>query len=164
MRKTLPLVPAAALAALLCLAAPAHAAGTVEVKYMEPQKFTDVGFGAFERERTLKDMTAVLQQLGKQLADGQVLQLEVTDIDLAGEVKFTSHGDLRVMKGRADWPRIKMRYTLVAGGTTLQSGEAEVSDMAYLTATPPSFTLQGPLAYEQHMLRRWMAETFGPAH
>jgi Protein of unknown function (DUF3016) len=157
MRKTLSLLSGGLLAAT---ALPLHAAGTVEVSYIEPEKFTDVGFGATDRERTLREMTAVLQAFAAKLPDGQTLKFEVTNINLAGELRPGRGSDLRVMRGMADWPEINLRYTLQAGTRTLKSGEARIYDIAYQTNLPFVDNVGTNLPYERHMLRKWFTKTF----
>jgi Protein of unknown function (DUF3016) len=150
-------------AAMLATTPPVLAAGTVEVRYIEPQKFTDVGFGTVDRERTLSDMTAVLQAFAAKLPDGQTLTFEVTDINLAGEWRPHRGNYVRVLSGTTDWPEIKLRYTLQAGGTTLKSGEARVYDIAYQLNSNFVDKVGTNLPYERHMLRKWFNETFAPA-
>jgi hypothetical protein len=158
-RKTLALMSFGLLAAT---ALPLHAAGTVEVTYIEPDKFSDVGFGTMDRERTLREMTALLQALAAKLPDGQTLKFEVTDIDLAGELRpGRGSNDLRVLRGMADWPQIKLRYTLLAGASTLKSGEARIYDIGYQSSMPLMDSVGTNLPYERHMLRKWFAKTFG---
>ncbi len=162
MRNFTPLA-AALLAALAVAATPARAAGTVEVSFVEPQNFTDIGLNWMDRERVLKSLGGFLQSLGGQLPDGQTLSISITNINLAGEIRFAPRGDIRVMRGRADWPEVELRYTLKSGTETLRSGQAKVYDMAYLQSlrTPDIDTEYG---YEKRMLRRWFAETFAAAH
>jgi hypothetical protein len=138
-----------------------QAAGEVKVNFASPEKFIDIGMGSVDRERVLRSLGDFLKSLGAQgLPDAQTLELEITNIDLAGEVRFTPKGDLRVMRGRADWPRIELRYTLRAGETVLKSGEAKLSDVAYTSgrSTPD---LKTEFGYEKRMLRTWFTETFG---
>lgn len=157
---------AAAIAATLCLpllAQPAQAAGSVAVRYVDPAHFTDIGFGSLDRERTLRSLTEVFEQLGRQLPDGQTLSLEVLDVDLAGEVWPRIGLEYRVLRGGADWPRMTLRYTLQADGRTLKAGESRLADMTYL------FTLRGltakdsNLPYERRMVERWFGDTFPAA-
>lgn len=142
----------------LALAGVAHAAGTVEVKFVEPEKFSDAGRNTWDRERTLQALTEHLQSLGKTLPDGQALRLTVTDIDLAGELRPSRRGDeLRVMRGRADWPSMVLRYELLDAGGTLKSGDARLADMAYQQSGPGKY--QGlAYAYEMRMLDRWFKD------
>jgi hypothetical protein len=149
---------AALLAAALGTPLVAHAAGQVQVKWIEPEKFADVGRGSFDRERTLQTLADHLQALGKRLPDGQTLNIEVTDVELAGELEpFTRfHHEVRVLRGRADWPRISLRYTLSQGERTLARGEADLSDPNYLYRSP-RLGQGNTLAYEKRLLDDWVA-------
>jgi hypothetical protein len=146
--------------AALAGAGGAHAAGKVEVSYVEPDKFADLGWGTMDRERALQQMTRVLEEFAARLPDGQTLKFEVTDIDLAGEQRPGRAQDLRVLRGMADWPVVSFRYTLLAGNSTVKSGEAKVYDMAYQHGTIDSVGTNLP--YERRMLRKWFAENIGP--
>lgn len=151
---------AAAAWALSPLASLAYAAGTVEVSFNEPEKFTDAGRGSFDREHTLKGVGEALKALGPQLPDGQTLRLEVLDIDLAGELRPTRSGaEVRVLRGRADWPQITVRYTLMGDGRTLKAGEDRLADLNYLWMTARLRTNE-EFVYERRMLSRWFGETF----
>lgn len=156
MSKTLALLASGLLA--VC-SLPLQAAGTVEVSYVEPEKFRDIGFGTVDRERVLSDMTAVLKALGAKLPDGQTLKLEVTDIDLAGELRPAGGRDLRLVTGRTDWPEIQLRYTLRAGNDTLKSGEAKIYDLAYFERATFVDRIGTNLPFERQMLRKWFAAT-----
>jgi len=147
--------------ALGSVALPARATGTVDVNYVEPQKFADIGHGSYDRERTLKSLTSYLQDLSRRLPDGQTLRLDITDVDLAGEIYPLSRGDVRVMRGMADWPVITLRYTLLEGGRTLKQGQARIADMNYLGTLNTDG--RGELSHERHMLRKWFDETITTA-
>jgi hypothetical protein len=145
-----------ALCTMAC-AAPALAAGSAQVSYVQPEMFTDAGFGSFERERTLQSLTQHLQALGKRLPDGQTLRVEVLDVDLAGEVWPRGANEVRVLRGRADWPHMSLRYTLLDGSRTLKAGDAQLADMNYLFDAH-RLTQYGDLPYEKRMLDRWFKE------
>ena len=167
------MLPSSSTRTALCLLAtaaaaitlPAAAAGSVEIKYVEAENFADVGRNAIDRERTLKLMSEYLQTLGTRLPDGQTLRLEVTDLDLAGNVEpfgWRSSSEVRVMRGRADWPHMNLRYTLLTNGRVLKSGESRLADINYLYSMRGSEQLRANdgLAYEKRMVRRWFDETF----
>jgi hypothetical protein len=150
---------AGAALALAFTAQPAFAAGKAQVQWIEPQNFRDVGFGGWERDRVLKSLGGYFEQLGRRLPDGQVLKLEVTDVDLAGEVRIRPAGELRVLRGGADWPQMALRYTLLsADGRVLKSGQAELSDMSYLFAARPPQAHEGDFPFEKRMIERWFSE------
>jgi hypothetical protein len=148
----------------LACAGAAHAAGTVQVTFVQPEKFADVRDAALRAEDNLANLQRHLEQIGAQYTpDGQTMKIEVLDVDLAGEPRPGARPhDLRVLRGRADWPRIELRYTLEAPGAAPRSGKASVADMAYLQRTPTPFTTE-PLPYERRMLEDWFRKEFGPA-
>jgi hypothetical protein len=148
------------LAAAAWLSGPsAQAAGTVEIRFVEPVKFTDAGHWQPERDRNLQELEAFLQQLGQRLPDGQSLAIEVLDVDLAGEVWPRSTRELRILRGSIDWPMIRLRYTLRDGQRILADGEDRVTDMRYLAGPRPRATL-GALPYEKRMLETWFKQRF----
>jgi hypothetical protein len=151
---------ASAAAAVQAPASPPNAGGSVAVTYTEPQKFADIGRGAFDQERTLAGLTQWFEGLGAELPAGQSLHLTVTDVDLAGTLMPNRRGeDLRVLRGQADWPQISLHYELREGSRVVKSGDARISDLNYLYSLRGRDT-GGPLAYEKNMLRKWFNENF----
>lgn len=145
----------------LLVAGSALAAGQVEVSMRPYSQLTDAGNSRFDGERNLALLKSHLEALGQRLPDGQTLKVELLDLDMAGTVKPTRNGqDLRVLKGAADWPTLTLRWTLSAGGRTLESRKERISDMSYLMA-PLRVSESGPLAYELRLVDRWFAERFG---
>jgi Protein of unknown function (DUF3016) len=108
---------------LMTLGLPARAAGTAEVTFVEPERFTDAGNTAMDRERALKTLGDHLRKLAARLPDGQTLRVEVLDVDLAGEQRSLSPNATRVMRGNDDWPRLRLRWSLVEAGRALRTGE-----------------------------------------
>lgn len=144
-----------AVAALALLAAgSAQAVGRAEVNFVQPEKYADAGFGSLERQRNLKLVADQFERLARRLPDGQVLKVEVTDLDLAGEVDTLSLHRIRVMGQLPDAPRLSMRFELLQDGRVLAAGQEDVVDGTYaLGATHLLGT--GPLPYEARMLERW---------
>jgi hypothetical protein len=150
---------------LVLAAAAAQAAGAVSVTYVQQNKFADIGWSSRDVEDNLKELTRHFETLAaRHLADGQKLNVEVLDVDLAGEMRWSRRAgqDLRVLRGRADWPRIKLRYTLEGAGQAQRSGEENVADMTYLQRIPGAYAGE-PLHYEKRMLDQWFAAQFGAA-
>ena len=148
-------------AALLSVAPPSGAAGSAEVSYVQPDRFTDVGRGSVDREHTLQSLTQFFDTLGKRLPDGQTLRVEVLDVDLAGEIWPRSAHEVRVLRGRADWPHMTLRYTLLEGSRTVKAGEARLADMSYLF-NQQRLSQYGDLPFEKRMLDRWFKEEIAP--
>jgi hypothetical protein len=138
---------------------PVHAAGKLDLNFIAPESFSDIGHGSYDRERNLKTLADYLQTLAAQLPEGQTLKLEVLDIDLAGELLPRATQEVRVMRGTVDWPQMALRYTLTQNGAALKSGEARLSDLGYLTALRARDTAGGDLAYDKRMLQDWFRKT-----
>lgn len=152
----------------LAAVAPARAEGTVELAFIEPERFADVGRGEIEIERSLKDLEAIFQAQARRLPDGQRLSVQVTQVDLAGELQLSRRGhEVRVLRGRADWPRMELSYTLTQDGRALKSGRSKLADMNYLQRLPRPSPDEA-LAHERRMIERWFTDTIlspaaGPA-
>ena len=148
-------------AAMAATAAPALSAGSAQVTYVKPEQFADTGFGSFDRDRALQSLTQHFDALAKQLPDGQTLRVEVLDVDLAGEVWPRGGHEVRVLRGRADWPHITLRYAVLEGTRTVKAGEARLADMNYLFS-PQRTQRYGDLPYEKRMLDTWFKEEIAP--
>jgi len=154
-RSALPAVLALTLASA---AAPALAAGSVAVSFVQPERYADIGFGNAERQRNLEVLEKHFVSLGRRLPDGQVLKIDVLEVDLAGTVQpWRRNPDVRVLKGQADWPRMTLRWSLAADGRPLRAGEDRLADMTYLSHHLGP--LEGePLAHDRHMVDRWFGQ------
>lgn len=156
---------AAALAVLVLVfwAPPARGAAQVLVNFVEPQRYADIGRLAADRERALRALELHLRSLAARLPDGAQLRIEVLDVDLAGELYPTPRiEEQRVLRGRADWPRMHLRWALTAPGEAPRSGDDQLADMNYF-GTVRSPDLDAELAYEKRMLDAWFAARFGSA-
>jgi hypothetical protein len=142
----------------------AQAAGTVNVSFVEPDKFVDAGNKRSDTPATLKALEQHFHALGQRyLADGQTLTVEVLDVDLAGSVRFapSTGTEVRVYKGDADWPRIKLRYTLDAPGQEPRRGEELLKNLSY-EQTTARYSSSVSFRYEKQMLDQWFKARFAP--
>jgi hypothetical protein len=155
-----PLISAGAVLAALC--APASATGRVEVEYASPARFTDAGLGPIDLDRTQHALNQHFARLAHRLPDGQVLRVQVRDIDLAGQVDMLSHDRLRVFGRPLDGPRLSLRYELRAGDRGRHAGDDEIADASYRLRAG-SAPQTGALAYEKRLLDRWFTERVEPA-
>jgi hypothetical protein len=142
--------------------ASAQAAGTVDVSFVDPARFSDAGASDWEERANLGKLSEHLRQLGQQhLKSGQVLKIDVLDVDLAGEMRPSRRiADLRISKGMADWPKISVRYVLQADGQASRSGEEIIGDMSYQQRGADHQRFE-PLRREKQMLERWFKTRFG---
>ncbi|QYG04709.1 DUF3016 domain-containing protein [Janthinobacterium sp. PAMC25594] len=148
--------------AALALAAGSSAWAGVQVTFDKPDDYSDVPFSSRDREQVLAGLANHFSWLGKSLPHGQDLRIEITDVDLAGREDPARRGafDVRVMTGRADWPRLRLRYTLEQHGKVIASGNAYLSDMSYLQHIN-RYSSNDALRYEKRMIDDWFKNTFG---
>jgi Protein of unknown function (DUF3016) len=142
--------------------APVHAGGDAEVLFPGQARYTDAGSWGRDREANLKVLAEHLKGLAwRYLSEGQKLTLEVLDVDLAGSAKpwRASANDLRVLRGKADWPRIELRYVLTTNGQGPRSGKESISDLNYLQRLG-AYGVSEPLVYEKRMLDDWFRVRF----
>lgn len=146
------------LALATLLAAPlAQAAGTAQVTFAQPQQFSDIGQPRSEANAQLRALAAHVQRLAAGLPDGQRIEVEFTDVDLAGEVRWLSRftSEVRVVRNTVDWARLSLRWRLLAGERELASGTEQLADPL---ALHDSTLAREPLGREQRLLNRWWAE------
>lgn len=156
------LIYRAALAASLALAT-AQASAAATVNYIDVDKMSDVPRYQSDREFMQDDLREYIEKLSTKLPAGQQLKLDILDIDLAGDVfpRVAIH-DVRVYRGRADWPRIHLRYSIEQDGKVIRSGETTLSDPNYQM----SFNrhTNDTYGYEKQMFDDWFRKDLLAAH
>jgi hypothetical protein len=153
--------PSVRFSLLVTIAALTGAAeAAVIVTFDHPDNYADVGLYRSEAPDVLKEIERHLQRLGETyLAPGQTLKIEVLDIDLAGQERFDPRAgvDIRVLRGRADWPSLRLRYVVESAGKVGDSREETISDVNYLMRP---ISPSEKLAYEKRMLEEWFKARF----
>ena len=129
-------------------------ANAATVSYVNTEKMTDVPRDQSDLESMKFNLQEHFNRLAARLPAGQQLKVEIIDIDLAGDVfPRVAVQNIRVMKGRADWPRMHLRYTIEQNGAVLRSGDRQLSDPNYLMGTNRySSEMYG---HEKEMLDDW---------
>ncbi len=155
MKKTLTLTLALLFSSLVL------AGGSALVDWVNPQSYKDVVASEGSQEeflaRTLRELEAAINELAASLPDGQKLEMTVTDLDLAGDVKMsgarTQHQDVRVVKD--SYPaRMKFHYRLLdASGKVLKEGDEKLQSRT-LSASMRTGSSE-PLEMEKRMIRGW---------
>ncbi len=147
---TLKIRPAIAgiVAMALCLSATAKARDNsvdVSIDFGSPSEYTDIETGALTSQ---KDKHYVLDLIRDEFLDnanrylpsGYTLEVNIQDIDLAGEYEFfyTRYDDTRIMRSVYP-PRLKFSYLIRDDEIIVEQGEESLIDLNYLwTATPLS--------------------------
>lgn len=141
-------------------------AGTVEVRYDAAKDHSDAGGTALQRERHLEALAAHLNTLGaRRLPADRTLAVEIVDLDLTGTLRITRRppGEVRVVTGRADGPRIELNYTLRDASGTLASGHETLYDVNLPRLGELRDANAGdPLRQEKTLLDHWFEARFGP--
>lgn len=147
-----------ALASLFLVSA-GGASAAVTVTFVQPDQYADLPFSSWDREQVLTDLREHFTKLSKTLPAGTDLKIEVLDVDLAGRIypNFRGGHDLRILRGGADWPHMRLRYTVEQDGKVVSSGEDKLSNMMYLDRMNRYFT-GDPLRYEKQMIDEWFKE------
>lgn len=148
-----------------------YAKADVEITWENPKEFRDVRptiqSRSNFREQTFSHIEEYVNKLAEELPDGQTLSINVTDLDLAGQVwpspfvGFSSGGgDVRVVKA-IDIPRMTFSYTLKdAAGVVVQSAdEVKLKDMSFMDRSNFS-SRNDPLRYEKKMIEDWFQDEF----
>jgi hypothetical protein len=160
MKPSRPLLATFALAGLSAVTSGAAIGGTAEVRFIAPERFADLATNRSQEVETMNALGAYVQQLASALPADQVLRVDVLDVDLAGTMRPTRRGNVRVNNGLSDAPMIHLRYTLQAGGQVVRTGEDRLVDVDY-THTTGSWRATSQFYYEKRMLADWFARTFG---
>lgn len=138
------------------------AGATVTVSFTNPENYTDMGRYPEDMHTQMNTIEVHLKQLGERyLLPNQLLKIEVVDVDLAGHLS-PSHRlgrDVRILRGKADWPSIKLHYVLEADGRVLLDRQESVADMGYLQHSNQHYSGQS-LPYEKRMLDDWFRQRF----
>ena len=146
---------------LFALAATARA--DVQVNFVQPEKFSDIKDNhGFKRTELLKDIEAhLVEQAGKRLP-GKDVRINVTDVDLAGEVEpFGRRMEwLRVMR-TVTLPYLAFSYEVLEGGKVVRQGDVKLRDMNYQDGFN-SYSSSDSLRYEKQMIDRWFKDEFSP--
>jgi hypothetical protein len=151
-----------ALAGLLALAA-GGASAAVSVTWIHPENFHDLPFPTADRNEMLDQISDHFKKLGENLPPGQDLRIEITDFDPAGRLIPSARlgRDLRVLSGRADWPRMELNYAIEQNGQVIKSGQSQLQDMNYQQTYNHYFDSE-PLRYEKQMIDEWFVKTIAP--
>lgn len=138
-------------------------AATSEVTWTDYKKYRDIQSGNEGREhfrkRTFKNFEKHFAKLAERLPTGQVLKIEVTDVDLAGDTYAGGINRLRIVK-EIYFPRLNFAYQLInADGSEVMAAEVKLKDMNFMMGSHLRYR-NDALGYEKKMLDDWFKETF----
>jgi len=159
--KKVPMILSLILSILLLV--PATKAATSEIKWTNPDDYRDIYPGEEHRkhfrERTFKALEKHFSILAKQLPQGQLLKVEVTDIDLAGDVHHGGIRQIRLVK-EIYFPKMKFSYQVVdVKNNELSAGQVDLKDMSFMMGSNLKYR-NDSLGYEKKMLDNWFKKVF----
>ena len=155
----------AAMAIALLAWAPAASAG-VTVGFTAPEHYRDAGSspGYGPDPLVLGAIEDHLQALGRCLPVGRRVEIEVLDLDRAGQLEWWGYGgyDLRVTRATTP-PRVSVHYRVRdAAGGVLTQGRERITDVDYQSRVGLIRTGDQPFGYEKAMLGEWFEARFCP--
>jgi hypothetical protein len=138
--------------------------GPVNVRWADPANFTEIRYSRnpFESRRG-HWVEALAQHLRKsalgRLPAGERLDVNITDIDLAGDYepwRGPSFQDTRFIRDIYP-PRITLSFTRTdANGAVIAQGERRLTDAGFLMGSSTTGWSGDPLRYEKYMIERWL--------
>lgn len=145
------------------LLAPSVMAAEVEIKWTEPDEYSDIHAGENHRkhfrEQTFNNFDKHFSKLAGQLPEGQILKIEVTNVDLAGTTFHSGINRIRVVKDMYP-PRMAFSYRLIkADNSIVLEGKADLKDMNFMMGKSLRYR-NDSIGYEKGMLDNWFSSTF----
>ncbi|MFK3650410.1 DUF3016 domain-containing protein [Lysobacter enzymogenes] len=144
------------------------AQGAVDVRWDNPEQFSEIrqSRNRFEARRgnwVEQIAQYVRKRTEAQLAPGQRLSIEITDIKRAGDYE-PWHGpqfdDTRFIRDIYP-PRMDLKFTLSdANGQVIEQGERTLRDMSFLMGLNRTASATDPLRYEKRMIDTWAYREF----
>ncbi|WP_018625345.1 DUF3016 domain-containing protein [Kangiella aquimarina] len=139
-------------------------AGEVKVSWGDFDDFIDVRpanetkSGFYKRVKTSLEKS--FTKLSEKLPEGAVFEFRITDLDLAGDVRYGGLNDYRLVE-RLYYPIMKFDYQLInKDGTILKQGTETLKDMNFLDRIrSPGQYRRESFYYEKRMFEEWFEET-----
>jgi hypothetical protein len=111
------------------------------------------------RERTFNEFEKHFAKLAESLPEDQLLKIEVTDVDLAGDTNAAGINRVRIIK-ELYIPRMEFSYQLLdANSKVVLADEVKLKDMNFMSNSQLKYRNK-PLGYEKKMLDDWFEKTF----
>lgn len=149
------------------LANPVTENGVVKIEWQDPKSYHDLKTSneiqsRFEN-RFFETITKNLnKEAEKTLKPNQKLVMQVSDVDLAGDMRPTfgaTMGDLRVVKDLYP-PRMTFTYQILEGEQVVVAGDEKLLDMNFMSNIRR--INERPFDAETNMLKHWLHKTVEP--
>lgn len=143
-------------------------ASEVEVKFISPEKFTDVRLSNKGKKRSIKtvekDVHKLFSKLSKDIVNPeQKLVIQVSNIDLPGYMDFMrgdGNNDIRIIKDM-DFYKIEFSYELFDNsGVSLKSGEKKIKGFMNHRPSRLKSNKFGTVDYFANDIEEWLKSEF----
>jgi len=144
------------------------AISSVTLTFKEGQKFIDYELSGENRKKSLKILTtdfhALFDLLSKNyFTKDQKMEVSVTNIDLAGEIKFNQSSagqNIRVLKD-TNFIRLYFNYQVKdSNGELLNEGQYELRELTRSSSSRNSINRFGRIKHFVKPLKNWFLATF----
>lgn len=137
--------------------------GPVAVSWTDPAGFSEIRNSGNRFEAARGDwVRSIARHIGQRaervLAPGERLEVEITDIQRAGQYEPVAGRMDRVRMVRdIHPPRIELRFARYdASGALLDRGERELTDIGFLSHSAHALHSHDPLRHEKRLLDQWI--------
>lgn len=158
--------PVNKIAMLMCFALPALAhAGESAIKWHDFKDYRDVRESNQGKASYHKHIASSIEghvaKLAEQLPKDYKLSLEITDVDLAGDVRYGGINEIRVVKP-IYFPQLKLNYSLTndKGEVISAASDVKLKDMGFMDKI--KMGRDEPFNYEKRLLTEWFGEEILP--
>ncbi|SFC45259.1 DUF3016 domain-containing protein [Pseudoalteromonas denitrificans] len=127
------------------------------VTWADFNDFTDVRpnggpKGSFYKQ-VAKSFEKHFAKLAKDLPLGYKLKVKVNNLDLAGDVRFSTHRDMRIIKP-IYFPKIEFSYALIdANGKLINKDDVKLKDMGFMDKIKHG--RDGSFYYDHRLITDW---------
>lgn len=153
-----------AIMALAIVVFSANSFAEVKLTFIEGKKFTDYEYSNESRPRSLTMLEKELNELlvsvtESSLNEKQVLEIDVTNIDLPGIIRYDTGRTLRVIDSNTPF-RLYFDYRLKDGaGAVLKEGKTEIKEFSDSGIAARRNQNKGVVSYYEEPLEEWVKET-----
>jgi hypothetical protein len=150
-------------------AAAETAATQVKVSWQNPDKYTDIrpssGTKKAYQQRVINAFDKIWAGFAEKLPAGHTLQINVKDLDLAGDVNpmyRIDHNDIRVIK-EIYFPRMTFDYQLsdATGKIVAAEQDVKIKDMNFMSSSNIGIG-NTEFVYERQMIKSWLQRDLLP--
>lgn len=141
--------------------------GVVKIVWQSPKDYRDIKSSGELQSRYEKRLFETLteninKEAAKILKPNQKLEMTITDVDLAGDMRPTfgaTANDLRIIKDIYP-PRMTFSYQVMENDKVIIAGDEKLSDMGFMGGI--QYLNDKPFMYETKMLTEWLKKTIAP--